>query len=432
MAYPGIQFIGQPKIRPESGMVIQLVDTYKITNNMKINRYLTSFLIVGLSILISCSEENQRVPIVSDPAVPGQVSNIRVESLPGAVKLTYDMPDDRGIAYIKAECMISGVLREVKASTYQNNLIINGFSDMSVYQVNVYSVSRSEVESKPVTVEVQPLEPPFQEVFKNISLVETWGGATVIYENSTEADLAISLIYIDSTGYWNPGITYYTKVKQGSFSIRGFDPEETTFGVYIRDRWENMTDTIVKKLIPMQEKQLDRHNFRQVNLPGDVKDAWGWVMPNLWDGSIVGNGFHTDVDGVWPQYFTFDLGTTEGAKLSRFKVWQRDMDQLGITPYADRNIRKFEIWGSMNPTPNGAFDESWTLLLTGEIIKPSGLPSGQNTEEDMQEISAGHEFEFPLEAPDVRYIRMKVTETWAKIRNFYVMEVAFYGIDPEK
>lgn len=397
-----------------------------------IKKHIYSFLLIGLLMMVSCVEENGRVPVISDSSQPGQVTNIQIEPLPGAVKLTYDVPDDRNLAYIKAECTINGIRREVKASVYKNNLIINGFSDTSVYEVKVYSVSQSEVASKPVTVEVQPLSPPFKEVFNNISLLKTWGGATVIYENPTEADLAISLIYIDSTGYWNPGTTYYTKVKQGSFSLRGFDPEEMTFGVYIRDRWDNMTDTLVKILTPMEEKQLNRNQFKQVNLPGDVKDAWGWVMPNLWDGKITEPGFHTDIDGVWPQYFTFDLGTTEGAKLSRFKMWQRDGIPSGLTPYSDRNIRKFEIWGSMNPNPDGAFDDSWQLLLADEIKKPSGLPSGQNSEEDMREIFEGHEFEFPLDVPDVRYIRIKVTETWAKVNSFYVVEVAFFGIDLKK
>ncbi len=399
---------------------------------MKI-KFFIPLLFAGIFLIISCSEENERIPMTSDTTIPEVVSNIRMEPLPGAVKLTYDIPDDQDLSYIKAECMINGVLREVKSSTYQNSLTINGFADNSVYSVNLYSVSRSEVVSKPVIVEVQPLNPPFQEVFKNISLVKAWGGATVIYENPTEADLAISLIYIDSTGYWNSGVTSYTKRKQGDFSIRGFDPEETTFGVCLRDRWENMTDTIVKVLTPMMEKQLDRQNFSEVKLPGDVNDAWGWVMPNIWDGIMVdpnAAGFHTDIDGVWPQYFTFDLGTQEGVKLSRFKFWQRNMN--GVTPYNDRNIKKFEIWGSMNPNPNGAFDESWELLLTGESVKPSGLPLGQYTDEDLQALVDGDEFEFPLDVTDdVRYIRIKVTETWAKIKSFYVMEVAFWGAEPK-
>jgi len=40
----------------------------------------------------SCSEENNREPVTSDSTVPGQVSNVQVETLPGAVKLTYDLP----------------------------------------------------------------------------------------------------------------------------------------------------------------------------------------------------------------------------------------------------------------------------------------------------------------------------------------------------
>ncbi|MPM98895.1 hypothetical protein SDC9_146085 [bioreactor metagenome] len=58
---------------------------------------------------------------------------------------------------------------------------------------------------------------------------------------------------------------------------------------------------------------------------------------------------------------------------------------------------------------------------------------GQLTDEDRQAITAGHEFNFPLSIPqDVRYVRIKVTETWAKIHCFYVMEVAFYGTDIKK
>lgn len=380
--------------------------------------------------IVGCSEENQRIPITKNSLAPGVVSNILIEPLPGAVKLTYDLPNDQNLAYVKAECMINGILREVKASTYKNNLTIDGFADSTTYIVNLYSVSQSEVSSKPVKIEVTPLKPPFQTVFESISMDRDWGGAYVAFNNPTEANLAISIIYIDSTGYWNSGITNYTKKKSGTFSIRGFDTEETTFGVYLSDRWGNMTDTIVKKLVPMFEKQLDRSNYKAIRLPGDVKDAWGWVLPNLWDGNSGEPGFHTDVDGVWPQYFTIDLGIEGGAKLSRFKIWQRSGSMYA---YNDRNIRKFEIWGSANPTSDGIFDESWIHLLTEEIEKPSGLPMGQQTDEDNQNIADGHEFNFPIDIPeDIRYIRIKVTETWAKIHCFYVTEVAFYGTDVEE
>ncbi|HCS73646.1 MAG TPA: hypothetical protein DIW17_07215, partial [Clostridiales bacterium] len=157
--------------------------------------------------IVGCSEENQRIPITKNSLAPGVVSNILIEPLPGAVKLTYDLPNDQNLAYVKAECMINGILREVKASTYKNNLTIDGFADSTTYIVNLYSVSQSEVSSKPVKIEVTPLKPPFQTVFKSISMDRDWGGAYVAFNNPTEANLAISIIYIDSTGYWNSGIT---------------------------------------------------------------------------------------------------------------------------------------------------------------------------------------------------------------------------------
>ena len=377
----------------------------------------------------SCSEENNRLPVTDDPTIPGKVSNIRVDSLPGAVKLTYDLPRGQSLSYVKAECLINGVLRQVKASAYVNHLTIEGFADNSLYTINLYSVNRSEKASEPVQVQARPLAPPFQEVYKSLQLIEDWSGAAVFFENPSEADLAICLIHVDSTSFWNQGETFYTKRQQGSFSVRGFKPVETKFGVYIRDRWNNTTDTMVKVLTPRFDKPLERTKFRAVSLPSDVPAAWGWVMTNLWNGNTGEPGFHTNTDGIWPHWFTFDLGTEEGALLSRCIFWQR-IGSNNAYSFTDRNIKKFEIWGSMDPNPNGTFDESWTLLLDGEYIKPSGLPAGQFTEDDLDLLVNGHEFVFPLAIPYVRYIRVKVKETWSGAKEFFITQVAFWGSEP--
>ena len=385
-------------------------------------------LIVCMLIFYSCSEENNREPVTSDTTIPGQVSNVQVESLPGAVKLTYDMPPGQSLSYIKAECLINGVVRQVKASSYVNNLIIEGFSDESTYTVNIYSVNRSEKASEPVTVQVKPLAPPFQEVYKTLQLFDGFGGATVLFENPDEADLAISIIHIDSTGFWNQGETFYTKRVKGQLSVRGFPSEETIFGVFIRDRWNNTTDTLVKTLTPLFEKQLDRLKFKEVYMPGDAQfGGWGWVMTNLWNGDVVGdNGYVTLEDGNWPHWMTMDLGVEKGAKISRFKLYNRRNN-----PYLQQSIRKFEMWGSFNPNPDGSWDD-WTLLLDEEIIKPSGSPYGVNTDEDLQALYGGFEFSsFPIDMPYVRYIRIKVTETWGGDRVFNFTQVMYWGSEPD-
>jgi hypothetical protein len=392
---------------------------------MRNYKYIIPTIFACILFYMAC-EENERGPISRDSTIPEKISNVQIERLPGAVKLTYDIPKDNALSYVKAECVINGTVREVKASIYKNNLTIEGFADTTLYTVNLYSVNRSEViNPDPVVVRVQPLNPPFQDVYKTLNLHNDFGGATVFFENPTEAELAITLMYIDSLGYWNTGETAYTKKLEGSVSIRNLDTIPKTFGVYIRDRWFNTTDTLTDILTPLFEQELDKSFFVQWNLPTDEPSAYGWTIPMLWDGSIAdGSGFHTG-STTWPQWITFDLGVT--VKLSRFRYWQRQAWDAG---FADRNVKKMEIWGSMNPNSDGSWDNSWEYLTTAESKKPSGLPLGQVSDEDIQLLNDGEEFTFPLEGPVIRYIRVKVLETWAgTIGAWYIMEFSFWGAE---
>ena len=386
-------------------------------------------LIACMMFFYSCSEENNREPVTSDSTIPGQVSNVRTESLPGAVKLTYDLPSGQNLSYVKAECLINGVVRQVKASSYINNLTIEGFADELDYTVNLYSINRSEKGSEPVAVTVRPLSPNFREVFKNIQLVGDWGGATLYFENPNEADLAFNIIYEDSLGFWTMGETFYSKRMTGQFSLRGLPPKETRFGVYIRDRWGNTSDTLVRDLTPRFEKELNKTNFREMFLPGDTRNLTVFLLQYLWHPSL-GYEFITDNTGQWPPSFTFDTGCPQGALLSRIRLWQRIADDYISVAYNDRTARLFEVWGSMDPNPDGSWD-SWTLLLDGEIIKPSGLPIGTNSVEDMEAWRNGHDVDFPLDIPYVRYIRMICKETWGKTTtNFVTSGLTLYGQEP--
>lgn len=374
----------------------------------------------------SCKEENHRIPFSDDLTIPGQVSNVHVEALPGAVKLIYELPASQNLSYVKAECLINGEVREVKASSNTNTLIVNGFADESDYIVNLYSVSRSEKASEPVRVQVKPLSPPFQEVFENIQLIEDWGGVSAQFENPSEAELAITIIDMDDNGFWSEGETFYTKMQQGSVTARGFEARKTTFGVYIRDRYGNTTDTLVVDLVPRFEERLNKSKFRALYFPNDTprlpRDFV--ALEFMWDDeapqSQSGNCFASDYGTSWPQHISFDLGVEEGVLLSRFHLAAR-------TPYFEsHHIKFFEIWGSMDPNPDGSW-ESWTRLLEGEVIKPSGLPAGELSDEDRQQCAEGWSFSFPVEAPRVRYIRIKVLQVHIPMFAFAISEITFWG-----
>lgn len=62
-----------------------------------------------------------------------------------------------------------------------------------------------------------------------------------------------------------------------------------------------------------------------------------------------------------------------------------------------------------------------------ESHKPSGLPVGQHTAEDWEYLQAGEDFEFPAEAPPVRYIRFKVLETMGRYGLYTLYRIYFLG-----
>lgn len=170
--------------------------------------------------------------------------------------------------------------------------------------------------------------------------------------------------------------------------------------------------------LPAYERQLPKDQFNVVSLPTDVPEGgYGWLMQYLWNENYGVPGFATaDGDDQW---FTFDSGTS--VRPSRLKTWQAS-DRL----YKDQNIREFEIWGSNDPAEDGSWD-SWTLLMTCESVKPSGLPLGQVSDEDVAYATAGEEFIFPEGTPAVRYYRIKVLETWDSSKPFITMsELTFW------
>lgn len=63
------------------------------------------------------------------------------------------------------------------------------------------------------------------------------------------------------------------------------------------------------------------------------------------------------------------------------------------------------------------------------MIKPSGLPVGNNTAEDIAAAAAGAEFVFEPGAGDIRYLRFVVKETWARTAALHIAEVNIYGDD---
>jgi hypothetical protein len=378
------------------------------------------FAIALAVFLYSCDEE----PIGQEPVdsvAPGVVSEVKVENTPGGAILTYKLPGDEDLLYVKAEYVLKeGVKSEVKASLYTDTLKIEGFGSTEARKVYLYAVDRSKNESDPVETTIQPMEPPVATIGNTLRMIKDFGGVHLYWDNPDKAEISVVVTVKDHNQEYVPIDVFYSSMINGDAASRGLDTIPYDFGFFVQDRWNNQSEVKYETITPLFEKQFDRLNFKPVELPNDEPAGYGWVLQNMWDGIIGDQGFHTVSHGVWPQSITIDLGVT--GKISRIKEYQRQGDWI----YRHGNLKHFEVWGAAELDPSGNWD-SWTRLMDCYSVKPSGLPLGQYSAEDVTWAASGEEFLNSPENPPVRYIRIFALENWSGGDFFHMSELEVFG-----
>lgn len=388
------------------------------------------FAVIAMAsvLLVASCKKVSHSSLFPGDSKPSQLVKAQVANLPGAANITYSLPGDNSILYVKASYEIRpGVIRESKASYYANSLVVDGFGDTLAHEVKLYVVNRSDIASDPTVVTVKPLTPPVITVYKSLKVTPDFGGVSVSFKNPSNADMVIVMMAADSVGKMAIADTKYTAADSAVYSIRGFDSTARRFGFYVKDVYGNYSDTTYATYKPLYEKFLDKSKFREVDLPTDVHDDWGLLMPNLWDGIIKGGligGFYHTQAKPFPMWFTFDLGVK--VKLSRITLWPRQ-DPPEDWIYNQNNPKHFQVWGCSDafPAADGGWS-NWTLLVDHEVIKPSGLPLGSVTQADIDAAAKGEEMTVPLSMPAVRYIRVKVLETYTNAAT-NIAEMSFWG-----
>ena len=169
-------------------------------------------LIVGClcGFLVSCEFKNIDWQPGTDSVAPGTVSNVSVENLPGGAKITYDLPDEKDLAFVEANYTIDGKLRRISASVYTNSLNVEGFGSTSAQTVQLFCVDRSGNYSKGVNVEINPLAPPVTAIFESIKLRPTFGGVSLEWDNPSQANVSLWLLHKDADGAVTEVETVYT------------------------------------------------------------------------------------------------------------------------------------------------------------------------------------------------------------------------------
>lgn len=388
-----------------------------------------SLFLISALIMFSCEEDYEHRPISSDGVNPGALENLKYTPINGGFNISYDLPKDKDLLYVKAIFQNSkGQMSEVKASTYNNKIQILGYGDTQDKTVKLYAVDRSENVSEPVSFTAKPLTSPVRIIQENMAITADWGGATFKWINALKEPISIQLFAKNENGELVDVKTIYSSQSDASFSLRGYNPVPQPFAAVIKDRYDNYSDTIYpgtpdKLLTPWVEERIDKSKFRKIVFAND--DDWGrWegVYEYAFDDNL-GNVVHTQGDRPRPSILSVDLGAN--VVLSRFKLYQRTEQNFSFT---HGNPKKYTVYGAKDlPGMDGNLD-NWIKLRECESIKPSGLPIGQITDEDVSAAMAGDEFSFD-QSVEIRYFRLVVHETWDGAGFVDFTELTFWGIN---
>lgn len=412
---------------------------------MKISR-----IIVPLAVFLaaSCATDlGGRIDQYANVPVPSRVTVTEVRPISGGAVIKVSIPDDPHLKGVVAVYERAGVEVNTKISRYVDSLFVEGYADMQEHTVNLYSFNVNEERSSAVPVKFIPLPPAIMTV--KASMAESFGGVKVHIENNTSrSDLAICILKDDdlsdygkklSEMKWTEVTTLFTASEDIFLSRRGLEPKEAIFGLYLRDHWGNVSDTLTSILTPIVESKLDtvkvngkfHYVFKNANLGDDncqSTNPGNYPVEALWDGSglsSIPHFFVSEEDGPSPTWLTIDLGNK--ARLSRITTLPR----IGYVIFGGGAVRDYEFWGSLAPTgkavtptddnPYG-FDDSWFCLGKFTQAKPSGYLSnglpGDITAEDSQVYNAGNDFELdPVQFPrcndEVRYLRVVFFNTFS-------------------
>jgi hypothetical protein len=384
------------------------------------------YIILTAAILVfSCEKEDGHGPISSDGVAPGKVSNVVAEPLPGGVKLTYDVPNDKDLLGVKA-VYVNNKGEEVvtNSSVHVNEIVIKEYNDTLEKIVSLYAMDKGQNLSEPVQVKYKPQEALLSKLEKSAVLNAAFGGFRINAHNPGKEFFFFNFYSVDTiTGEKTFLEDQFSQEENIELVVIGLDSIPIKVQVEIRDQHLNYTkpESISTTLKPLFESKIE--GVSEHKLPGDaVWDSWEALEGHLFDGDYDTFG-HTYGNEPFPQVLTIDLGANY--QLSRFKMYQRK----GFF-WTHGNPKKYSIYGkkalSQDDIDNGGNLEDWIHLGDFENKRPS--ENGGSVDDDNASGNNGtsHSFASTVDTK-VRYVRFASTETWENQAYTDFAEIVFYG-----
>ena len=388
------------------------------------------FLTILFFAASSCSKQDD-----GDTTPPSVLTVDSVTPTNGGGIISYTLPNDDDILYVRAEYTNSnGVDVSRASSSYNNSIEIDGLNQTTALTITLYVIDENYNQSAPIYVELVPLESFIYLVQESIEVNTDLGGFRITWENIQSKTVYV-FVHI------NNGIEEEIRILSSnnsseSIAVRGLPSEEITISTRIEDFDENST-TLEEKgtLTPLFEQVIDKSTWTLVASQSVNGNAWEGASVNFWDDVIDTTNNNSDnsyfmiwrdLNGGslnWPLDLVIDLN--KNVKVTRFTVWQRAYWYNGPSdiPYyfQEENMKSFTIYAS-----NDA--QVWEELGQFDIGDPRDS-EGNIPQTALDSAANGHEFELDEVSESFRYLKFSVTSNYGSEAYVNGSEITMYGLD---
>ena len=391
--------------------------------------YVSSLLLV-ISLIASCESDDN-----GDTTPPGELSVISTEATYGGAVITYTLPEDNDILYVRADYTNGkgeAVFRTV--SKHVNQIEVSGFVLEEDVTVSLTVVDENQNSSKALALEIRPLRSFIFLVQESIQIEPDLGGVQVSWENATEKTVFIYLHIQDGE---DEQIRILSSAnKNEKIFVRGLEAKPLLFLTKTEDFDGNISELQEKgTYTPLFEEKINKDTWKLVSNLSIDGNAYEGATVNFWDDVI--DTFETNSDnsyfiinrndngGIlrWPLDIVIDLN--KKAKINRFKVWQRAYWYNGPDGksyyYQEENLKSFDLYVSMNKT-------DWVLLGNFEIEGPAG-GTDEISQALLDEAAAGHNFNLDEISPEFRYLKFSITSNFGSDSFCHGSEITLFGRD---
>jgi len=387
------------------------------------------FLLFIFVTIISCSE-NENI----DTTPPGILSNISVMPTNGGGIISYTLPSDDDILYVKAVYTNSQGEEVFRVSSKHNTSVeVNGLSQLTPVSVKLFVVDMNENISETIAIDFTPLKSFIFFVQESIQINPDLGGVKITWENIASKTI---FVYVHILEGADEDIRILSSNNaQESIFIRGLAPSEITISTKVEDFDGNITELEEKgKYTPLFEEKIDKSTWTLVSGQSINGNAYEGKTVNFWDDVV--DTVETDADNSYfiatrdnnggslnfPLDIVIDLH--KNVKMQRFIVWQRAYwyQGGGITyHYQEENIKSFNLYASSDA-------QTWSLMGEFDIGDPRN-GAGEIPATAFQEAIDGHEFSLENTSEAFRYLKFQITSNYGSTQITVGSEITLFGLD---